>query len=140
MKFINCPIDILNTVVAQNWPDFECNVLYTTEWDLAGKEGPEEHEAGSGPFGCTRFPDDDSTPEIYLSCDLPIAHLTEIYAHELAHAILGKEHGGNCDGHTPEWEAVFEQIHILYETEAMKREVEYRNQHSSPDVRYWSDT
>ncbi len=62
-----------------------------------------------GAVGYTHFPNDGSTPQIRLSPHIPMKHLLEILAHELAHVIAGPD-----AGHGDVWERAFSEIHEEY--------------------------
>ena len=68
-------------------------------------------DAGVPVCGCTTFSTDpDERPLVEISGQLPLVHVPEILAHELAHVATGQltEHG-------PEWEAAFEAIQKKYD-------------------------
>lgn len=59
--------------------------------------------------GCTTFPDDNTTPIIDISTNIPFDAMIETLAHEIAHLVAGIEHG-----HDEVWEKVFADIHENY--------------------------
>ncbi len=89
--------DIVNMVVdatLELYPDTEAEIYFGTV--------EEERHAK----GITNFPTDGSTPVIVVNLDVPLRYVPEILAHELAHAVAGKD-----AEHNTEWENVFENIH-----------------------------
>ena len=112
MKIKNNPIDILLAVFEKNFPK-TAEKVKTIEFACVD-EG----------FACTDFADDGSI-SIYISPiiknDEPITFevATELLAHELAHAIAGKD-----EEHNAVWEAQFDKLNELYVEEATKRSKE----------------
>ncbi len=95
MNFINDPFRILKEIIADDYPEVECEV-YIGEQFVDGKET----------FGCTIFPEEEGekiTVEIHYS--LSIENATEVLAHELAHVIAGQE-----AEHNEEWEKAFTDL------------------------------
>lgn len=109
MEIRNNPIDILLYAFEKCFPK-TAEKIKTIEFAVID-EG----------FACTDFADDGSI-SIYISPtiknDEPITFevATELLAHELAHAIAGKE-----AEHNAVWEAQFDKLNELYENEAIKR-------------------
>jgi hypothetical protein len=69
-----------------------------------------------GCFGRTLFPDDGGYPQILIDASLPFEHVTEIFAHELAHAIAGRGHN-----HDEVWEKTFDSLFTKYSEIAPNR-------------------
>lgn len=109
MKIKNNPIDILLSIFEKTFPR-TAEKIKTIEFAHID-EG----------FACTDFADDGSI-RIYISPtikdDEPITFevATELLAHELAHAIAGKD-----EEHNAVWEAQFDKLNELYVEEAIKR-------------------
>jgi len=59
--------------------------------------------------GETYFPDDEATPVISLNPDIPLKHIIEILAHELAHVVVGYDRD-----HDSDWKYAFDRIHDEY--------------------------
>lgn len=96
----NSPFDILAEAFKKLYPNIEYEAFFETQI----REG----EDGSKAYGMTDFGDDGSIV-IFVDADLSILNATEIFAHELAHAAVGLEHG-----HDEKWEKVFDSIFKEY--------------------------
>lgn len=92
----NNPIDITLEAVSILYPDLKCRIQFNPEL-----RGMEHGECGSCVF-------EDDGIYIDISTEIPFIAISEIIAHEIAHAVTGKNVEG--DGHTKEWEAEFENI------------------------------
>lgn len=109
MKIKNNPIDILLAVFEKTFPKTAEKIKTIKFANI--DEG----------FACTDFEDDGSI-SIYISPTIkdeqPITFevATELLAHELAHAISGKD-----EEHNAVWEAQFDKLNELYIEEAVKR-------------------
>lgn len=69
----------------------------------------EQETDGVEKLGVTIFSDDGSPPIIEVNPFIPLAHIAEIIAHELAHVIAGLE-----AGHGEEWDREFQKISDLF--------------------------
>lgn len=113
MKINNNPIDILLAVFEENFPK-TAEKIKTVAFAMIE----------DGAFGVTQFNDDGSI-EIYISPykkrkqKMDFETATELLAHELAHAIAGKE-----AEHNAVWEAQFDKLNELYAEEVIKRSKE----------------
>lgn len=105
MIIMNNPIDMLLEVMDKHYPDLKVDIYFG-----------EQETNGVDKLGVTIFPDDGSRPVIEVNPDIPLAHIAEIIAHELAHVIAGVE-----AGHGEEWESEFENISTLFFGEFQKR-------------------
>ena len=105
MIIMNNPIDMLQEVMDKHYPDLKVDIYFG-----------EQETDGIHRLGVTIFPDDGSRPVIEVNPDIPLAHIAEIIAHELAHVIVGIE-----AGHGEVWEAEFENISTLFFEEFQKR-------------------
>ena len=63
-------------------------------------------------MGMTVFPDDGSTPIVWLNIEVPMAYLPTVLAEELAHAVVGAD-----AGHGTEFERVMEEL--IAQTQAL---------------------
>lgn len=96
----NNPIQILMEVFDELYPDVEIEVCFMS--------GMREYETGDGEKGVWGITYPDSKPiAIDIAGELPVEHLPEILAHELAHAVTYKE---GLEDHGPEWDAVFDEL------------------------------
>lgn len=108
IKIRNNPIDILLNVFERTFPR-TANIIRSIEFA----------EVDEG-FACTVFNEDGI--RVYISStikdDAPITLevATELLAHELAHAITGKDE----EEHGVIWEAQFDKLNELYEQEAIR--------------------
>lgn len=98
MNIINDPIQLLQQVMDKHYPDVKVDIYFG-----------ESETNGIDKLGVTLFPDDGSEPIIEVNPNIPLAHIAEIIAHELAHVICGVE-----ADHGEEWERVFEDISQLF--------------------------
>lgn len=71
-------------------------------------------EDGSDAYGMTTF-DDDGKILVSISADIPVTGAVEVFAHELAHVVVGID-----AGHGKEWEETFEAIYREYERIALE--------------------
>lgn len=81
------------------YPDKECEVW----WD---QHQEDEHDKE---YGFTHFPDDGSTPQVFIYAEHGVNIQTETLGHELAHVAVGPEHE-----HDDVWEAAFDAIFKEY--------------------------
>lgn len=105
MNIINNPIEMLQKVMDEHYPDLKVDIYFG-----------EQETNGVDKLGVTIFPDDGSQPVIEVNPYIPLAHITEIVAHELAHVIAGVE-----AEHGEAWETEFENISTLFFGEFQKR-------------------
>lgn len=105
MNIINNPIDMLLEVMDEHYPQVKADIYFG-----------EQETDGIDRLGVTIFPDDGGRPVIEVNPHIPLAHVAEIIAHELAHVIAGIE-----AGHGEKWEAEFENISTLFFGEFQKR-------------------
>lgn len=98
--FMNDPTAIVALAFRELYPRLEYYAQYVPGL---------EDEEGKPAYGLTIFPDDGSTPIVYISAEVPISAGPELLAHELAHVAAGEavEHG-------PEWKAAEEAIFQKY--------------------------
>lgn len=101
VKFINNPIQDVIDIYTRLY-NKPVEIGFTSD---IGKKN-------NAPYGMCVFPADGSTPQVVLDANLEYIHLVEVLAHELAHVVTGE--GCECDGHTPEWDAVFTKINEEY--------------------------
>lgn len=100
--FVNDPPAIVALAFAELYPGKEYDAQIAPDI---------RDDAGVPVCGCTTFSTDpDERPLVEISGQLPLVHVPEILAHELAHVATGQltEHG-------PEWEAAFEAIQKKYD-------------------------
>lgn len=100
--FINDPPAIVALAFDELYPDKEYDAQIVP--DIRDDDGVPV-------CGCTTFSTDpNERPLVEISGQLPLVHVPEILAHELAHVATGQltEHG-------PEWEAAFEAIQKKYD-------------------------
>lgn len=105
--FLNDPPAIVALAFAELYPDKEYDAQITPDI---------RDDAGVPVCGCTTFSSDpNERPLVEISGQLPLVHVPEILAHELAHVATGTvgEHG-------PEWEAAFEAIQKKYDEIAVE--------------------
>ena len=105
--FINDPPAIVALAFAELYPGKEYDAQIVP--DIRDDEGVPV-------CGCTTFgTDPNERPLVEISGQLPLVHVPEILAHELAHVATGQltEHG-------PEWEAAFEAIQKKYDEIAVE--------------------
>ena len=100
LKIINNPIDLVFEAFEELYPNFKAHIQFDP--DLRGLE---YEECGFCTF-------DNNEIYIGISTSIPFEAMAETLGHELAHAIIWKDYKG--DGHTKEWEDVFNQIFEKY--------------------------
>ena len=88
------PIAIIVQAARLAFPDLRCEMDFAQVIDC-------DPEA----LGVTIWPDDGSTPQVFIRLDLTFEQAIEIIAHEFAHVAAGKD-----AAHGPEWEAAFDAI------------------------------
>lgn len=99
--FKNDPFSTVYQAFERLFPEKTCEIW----WGL-----PDNETDGEPAYGATIFPDDGSSPQVFVSPDYPVSQQVEILAHELAHVVAGKDHE-----HDETWDKAFEQIHNEYE-------------------------
>lgn len=99
MEFVNNPFDLVIEAVKKLYPNTKALIQFNPT--LRGRE--------FGECGCTTFPDDNSTPVVDISTNIPFMAMVEILAHELAHVVVGPG-----EGHDQKWESVFSAINEVY--------------------------
>ena len=97
--FKNSSFEILNIAFKRLFP----NVKYNAYFDLEVKDENGEHACGFTDFK------DNGEIAIVIDGNLSIHNATEIFAHELAHAGVGNEHG-----HDEVWEKAFNDLFNEY--------------------------
>ena len=101
----------------QHWT-FECPFTPVIEaaCRVAGKSLECDIDFGelpeTGVLGATNFPHDGSRIQVRIQPGVEIERAMDTLAHELAHVIVGQS--DENDGHGPEWEAAYAQIHQEY--------------------------
>lgn len=110
MVFKNDPFEIVVNAFNELYPGKK----YECYWDenLLDEDGEEI-------FGFTLFPDDGSTPVIFIDAILPVRNAVEILGHELAHLTTP-----NDTEHGEEWENAFDNIKEKYEEIVNRKERE----------------
>ena len=98
--FENSPFEMLDIAFKRLFP----KVKYTAFFEPNIRDG----EHGEKVCGLTDF-DDEGNITIFVDTDLSINDATEIFAHELAHAGVGLEHG-----HDEVWEKAFDDLFNEY--------------------------
>lgn len=98
--FVNDPFEM----IADIYNDLFSDKYYVAQYGYAEGEVKEMDAKGE-----TFFPDDGGTPVITLFVNVPMEHLPEIFAHELAHVAVGIEHE-----HDEVWEKAFDDINKEY--------------------------
>ena len=96
--FKNSPFEILNVAFERLFPNVKYNAYF----------GVLDDENGESICGLTNFKDNGEIA-ILINTDLSIQNATEIFAHELAHAGVGKEHE-----HDEVWEKAFNDLFKEY--------------------------
>ena len=105
--FINDPPAIVALAFAELYPGKEYDAQITPDI---------RDENGVAVCGCTTFSSDpNERPLVEVSGQLPLVHVPEILAHELAHVATGE-----LNEHGPEWEAAFEAIWKKYDEIAVE--------------------
>lgn len=97
--FKNSPFEMLNIAFKRLFP----NIKYNACFDIELKD-----EYGECVFGFTDFKGNGEI-EIVIDGNLSVKNATEIFAHELAHAGVGKGHG-----HDEEWKKAFDDLFNEY--------------------------
>lgn len=99
--FVNDPFAMVWEAFKTLYPDKECECSWNPLLE-------DEEENGEPIYGYTHF-GDDGTVLVCVGTGLPINHSVEIFAHELAHVAVGKDHE-----HDEAWEQAFEAIYQEY--------------------------
>lgn len=99
--FQNSPFEILAEAFRRLYPDVE----YMAFIDSNIGEG----ENGEKVYGLTNFDEDSGAITIFVDSNLSIENAVEIFAHELAHAVVGIEHD-----HDEVWEGAFDELFKEY--------------------------
>ena len=100
--FANDPPAIVAMAFAELYPDKEYDAQIVP--DIMDENGVQV-------CGCTTFSSDpEELPLVEISGQLPLVHVPEILAHELAHIATGQ-----VDEHGPEWEDAFKAINEKYD-------------------------
>jgi hypothetical protein len=99
MQFHN-PLNDLFKIVEKLYGKQKCKVQFDPSIGFNDKP----------PFGTTVFPDDGSEPIISISAHITICQALDIFAHELAHVVMGK----NAEEHGKEWKECFKNIRKAY--------------------------
>lgn len=110
--FKNSPFELLNIAFERLFP----NVKYNAYFDVNMKD-----EKGESVYGVTNF-DENGEITIFIDSNLNMSNAVEIFAHELAHAGVGKEHH-----HDEVWEKAFDDLFNEYNkigSEMFSRQVE----------------
>ena len=98
--FLNSPFEMLNLAFRKLFPSIEYSAYF--EQDVR------DMEDGEKAYGLTHFAEDGEIT-ILVEADLTINNAIEIFAHELAHAAVGIEHG-----HGEVWEKAFNDLFDEY--------------------------
>jgi predicted metal-dependent hydrolase len=104
MKYINNPLDTVIEAVEKLYPNINANIQFNPNI--------KPHKFlwfNWGYCGYTTFPEDNSTPLIDISTNIPFVGMVEVLAHELAHVIVGIK-----EQHNKNWEEVFDNIQKKY--------------------------
>ncbi len=111
IRMLNDPFQLLIEVIKELYGDIKAEVQFA----------PVDEGAGY-----TEFPDDGSIPLITISVEIPFHATIEIFAHEIAHVVVGIE-----NEHNEKWEKVFSDIHEHYtkkiEQKFEEQKKEYEN-------------
>lgn len=97
--FVNDPYAMVWEAFKRLYPDKECQVW----WDMHQNDEHDEE------YGFTHFPNDGSTPSVFVYAEHPVNIQVETLAHELAHVAVGPEHE-----HDDTWRAAFDAIFEEY--------------------------
>ena len=97
--FRNDPFSMLWKAFKNLYPDKDCQCWF--DLHLEGED--------SSAFGFTNFPDDGGIPQVFIYADYPMNILVEIFAHELAHVAVGKDHE-----HDSVWEQALTKLYDEY--------------------------
>ncbi|MDQ7095014.1 DUF1906 domain-containing protein [Desulfosporosinus sp. PR] len=89
VKIINDPIPFVIKAFEELFPGLEANIQIASDIEGAG---------------CTTIPEDESTPLVDISMNIPISAMPEILVHELAHVAKPN------DEHGEEWKETFHLI------------------------------
>ena len=109
----NSPFEILNIAFKRLFPNVKYNAYF--------EPNMEQYSKGEYAFGLTDFKDNGEIV-ILIDINLSINNAVEIFAHELAHAGVGKEHE-----HDEVWKKAFDDLFNEYMklgSEMFSREVE----------------
>lgn len=98
VKINNDPFTLILKIVKKKYPKLRAKIFFV-----------EPDEISKGAFGHTFFPYDGSTPEILISVALPVVAAVDVFAHELAHLIIGPK-----GGHGQKWRNAFKWINQEY--------------------------
>ena len=98
--FKNDPFAMIYQAFKRLYPDRPCEIW----WDV-----PQDDEVDKTAYGVTNLPDDGGVPQVFVYPDYPVKQQVEVLAHELAHVVVGPEHG-----HDEIWDAAFEAIKQEY--------------------------
>lgn len=98
--FKNCPFQMLDICFKRLFPDVKYKAYF--------EPNIRDDEKGNEVCGLTDFGDDGEIT-IFVDVDLSINNAVEIFAHELAHAGVGVEHG-----HDDVWEKAFDDLFNEY--------------------------
>ena len=97
--FDNDPYAMVWAAFKRLYPDKECRVW----WDMHQNDEHDEE------YGFTHFPNDGSTPSVFVYAEHPVNIQVETFAHELAHVAVGPEHE-----HDDIWRSAFDAIFEEY--------------------------
>ena len=97
IRMLNNPFQLLIEVITELYGDIKADVQFAPI---------DENEEC---VGHTQFPEDGSIPLITISTLIPFYATVEIFAHEIAHVIVGIE-----SEHNEKWEKIFNEIHQTY--------------------------
>lgn len=98
--FSNSPFEMLDLAFKRLFPGIEYEACF--------EPNIRDDEKGEKVCGLTDFAED-GTITIFIDTDLSINNAVEIFAHELAHAGVGVEHG-----HDEVWEKAFDSLFDEY--------------------------
>ena len=98
--FKNCPFQMLDICFKRLFPEVKYEAFF--------EPNIRDDENGNECCGLTDF-DENGKITIFVDVDLSINNAVEIFAHELAHAGVGVEHG-----HDEVWEKAFDDLFNEY--------------------------